>query len=227
MTRRFLMMFASASLAALGGCALSKSQIRDESPGHLQMTASETTAELKISTLVSGEKLDDDARDAVRYFGESYQHEGHGKVVISRPSMGPDDVGALRASSDARAVLLAEGLDPSSISEGPYDASGGSSAPLVITYKTWEASVPGCPDMSSYQVAWTGTNGPLPSFGCAVNSNLAAQLANPGDLVSDHKMDPADLKRRTIVITKYRNGDPTGAARPADASGAISKAVGS
>jgi pilus assembly protein CpaD len=59
-----------------------------------------------------------------------------------------------------------------------------------------------------------------------VNSNLAAQIANPGDLVGDHHMDPADMKRRTVVISKYRNGEATGASRSADSSGAISKAVG-
>lgn len=226
MSSRFLMMFAGAACVALSGCGLTKAQIRSQDLSRKQMVAAEVTAELKIDAVVSGEKLGESERGAIRYFGEAYQREGHGKVIISRPSMGPDDVAALRAAADARAVLLAEGVAPERIAEGPYDASGAKSAPLVITYKTWEARVPGCPDVSNYQIAWTGTNGTLPSFGCAVNSNLAAQIANPGDLVGDHRMDPADVKRRTVVITKYRNGEPTGAARSTDASGAISKAVG-
>jgi pilus assembly protein CpaD len=227
MTRRFQMMFAGASLVALSGCAVSQSQIRDADLSRKQMVAAEVTAELKIDAIVSGEKLGDSERGAIRYFGDAYRHEGHGKVIISRPTMGADDVAALRAAADARAVLLAEGLDPATITEGSYDASGARSAPLVITYKTWEARVPGCPDISNYQIAWTGTNAALPSFGCAVNSNLAAQIANPGDLVGEHHLDPSDLRRRTIVISKYRNGEPTGASRSTDASGAISKAVGS
>jgi pilus assembly protein CpaD len=226
MSRRFLMLFAGASFAALSACAVSQKQINAADLSRKQITAAEVTAELKIDAIVSGEKLGDSERGAIRYFGDAYQREGHGKVIISRPTMGADDVAALRASADARAVLLAEGIDPASITEGPYDASGARSAPLVITYKTWEARVPGCPDISNYQIAWTGTNASLPSFGCAVNSNLAAQIANPGDLVGDHPLDPADVKRRTVIMTKYRNGEPTGASRSAEASGAISKAVG-
>ena len=226
MSRRFQVLFASASLAALSGCGLTPSEIRDQDLSRKQIVAAEVTAELKIDAIVSGEKLDDSERGAIRYFGEAYQHEGHGKVIISRPSMGTDDVAALRASADARAVLLAQGIDPVSITEGPYDASGARAAPLVITYKAWEARVPGCADLSNYQVAWTGTNATLPSFGCAVNSDLAAQIANPADLVSDHHMAAADTKRRTIVITKYRNGEATGSTHTTDSSGAISKAVG-
>ena len=65
----------------------------------------------------------------------------------------------------------------------------------------------------------------LPSFGCATAMNLAAQIANPGDLVGPHRMDPADTGRRGVVFSKYRNGEKTSAERNGDASGAISQAV--
>ena len=56
--------------------------------------------------------------------------------------------------------------------------------------------------------------------------NLAAMIADPSDLVGTQKMDPADVGRRSIVLTKYRNGEKTSSERSDDASGAISKAVG-
>ena len=74
-------------------------------------------------------------------------------------------------------------------------------------------------------MAWTGANSALPSFGCAVSYNLAAQIADPSDLVGAQKLDPADTARRAIVLSKYRNGEPTTATRSAESSGAISKAV--
>ena len=44
------------------------------------------------------------------------------------------------------------------------------------------ASVPGCPNWSQpSQPDWD--NKTMPSFGCGVNSNLAAQVANPEDLL--------------------------------------------
>ena len=56
-------------------------------------------ADLKIDTIVAGEKLGEMERDAVKYFAANYQQEGHGAVIISRPSNGPDDISAMRAAA--------------------------------------------------------------------------------------------------------------------------------
>jgi pilus assembly protein CpaD len=191
----------------------------------MQIVAEETTADLKIDSLVAGEKLGAQERDAVKYFATSYQQEGHGAVVISRPSNGPDDISAMRAAADARAVMLAEGIDSSRITEGTYDGTGAKSAPLILSYRTYNAVVPNCPDISHWDFAWTGSNSALPSFGCAVNASLAVQIADASDLVGEQKMDPADIGRRSIVFSKYRNGEKTSSERNTDASGAISQAV--
>ena len=226
MKPRFHIALASVSLIGLGGCLQSPENIAYANRMHTQIQAAEVTAELKIDTVVSGEKLGSSERDAVKYFAAAYQDEGHGSVIISRPSNGPDDVSALRAAADARAIMLAEGVEPRRITEGPYDASGASAAPLVISYLTYEASVPHCPDISHWDMAWTGTNLSLPSLGCAVAVNLAAMIADPSDLVGDQPMDPSDANRRSVVLTKYRNGEKTSAERNQDANGAISSAVG-
>jgi pilus assembly protein CpaD len=65
----------------------------------------------------------------------------------------------------------------------------------------------------------------LPSLGCAVAVNLAAMIADPSDLVGDQPMDPADMGRRSIVLSKYRLGEKTSSEKNDDASGAISSAV--
>ena len=109
MTSRFHIALASVSLIGLGGCLQSPENIAYANRMHTQIQAAEVTAELKIDTVVSGEKLGSSERDAVKYFAAAYQNEGHGAVIISRPSNGPDDVSALRAAADARAIMLAEG----------------------------------------------------------------------------------------------------------------------
>ncbi len=225
MSVRFSIALAGASLAVLGGCAQSADTIAYANRMHTQIVAEETTAGLKIDTIAAGEKLGSLEREAVKYFATSYQHEGHGAVIISRPSNGPDDISAMRAAADARAVMLAEGVDASQIAEGTYDGTGARSAPLILTYRTYNAVVPNCPDMSHWDFAWTGSNNALPSFGCAVNMNLAAQIADASDLVGHQPMDPADTTRRGIMFTKYRNGEKTSSDKNGDASGAISQAV--
>lgn len=225
MTSRSHIVLAGVSLIALGACGHSAEELSWASRAHTQIVAEETTADLKIDTIVSGEKLGEVERDAVKYFAANYQSEGHGAVIISRPSNGPDDISALRAAADARAVMLAEGVDPGRIAEGTYDGTGARSAPLIISYRTYNAVVPNCPDMSHWDFAWTGSNTALPSFGCATAQNLAAQIADAGDLVGVQRMDPADIGRRGVVFSKYRAGEVTSAAKNSDASGAISQAV--
>ncbi len=215
----------AASLMVLGGCAQTDEQIGWSNRMQTQIVAQETTAELKIGDLIPGEKLGLQEREAVRAFALAYQDEGHGAVIISRPSNGPDDISAMRASADARAILLAEGVEQSWIAEGAYDGTGARAAPLIISYRTYNAVVPGCPDLSSVDFADTSSNASLPSFGCAVAVNLAAMIADPSDLVGDQPMDPADIGRRSIVLSKYRSGEKTSSEKNGDASGAISSAV--
>jgi pilus assembly protein CpaD len=223
---KYIVLLGGVSLAVLGGCSHSAKQIAYANRDHLQIQTEEITAELKIDTYVSGEKLGFLEREAVRNFAEAYMEEGHGSVIISRPGGGSDDGAAMRAAADVRAVMLAEGVDASRIAEGPYDASGARVAPLVVSYRTYDAMVPRCPDFSSVDFAATGTNNALPSFGCAVQTNLAAMIADPSDLVGTQKMDPADIGRRGVVLSKYRQGTPTGAERSKDAKGTISSVGG-
>jgi len=73
------------------------------------------------------------------------------------------------------------------------------------------ASVPGCPDWSRNSEndisGGTSTN-----YGCATNSNLAAMIANPEDLVRGQSAD-SDLRTTTSnrAIETYRDMEPSGA----------------
>ncbi|BAV65946.1 CpaD family pilus assembly lipoprotein [Sphingobium cloacae] len=72
------------------------------------------------------------------------------------------------------------------------------------------ASVPGCPNWSSK--AETDANlGASSNYGCAMNSNFAAMIANPEDLVRGQGSD-SDLRTATSnrAISTYREKAPTG-----------------
>ena len=99
MAKRLHIALASLPLIALGGCMQTQEQIAWSNRMHTQIVAQETTAELKIGTVVAGEKLGLRERDAVKGFAMAYQQEGHGAVSISRPSNGPDDISAMRAAA--------------------------------------------------------------------------------------------------------------------------------
>ena len=79
----------------------------------------------------------------------------------------------------------------------------------VIVSRT-RASVPGCPN-------WSGASQPnymnrmMPNFGCAVNSNLAAMVANPEDLVHGREGSAVgDAMTASKAVGAYRRAEPTG-----------------
>jgi pilus assembly protein CpaD len=69
------------------------------------------------------------------------------------------------------------------------------------------ASVPGCPNWAKAEIAATGNTSS--NYGCATNSNLAAMIANPTDLVEGQR-GPVTAGAATRAIRSYREVQPTG-----------------
>lgn len=83
-------------------------------------------------------------------------------------------------------------------------------ARVVLTRST--ASVPGCPDWSA-KSDMNFNNATHPGYGCATNSNLAAMVANPQDLIEGQKGNGETvIMSSTKAIDSYRQQAPTGAA---------------
>lgn len=81
---------------------------------------------------------------------------------------------------------------------------------VVLSRST--ASVPSCPDFSdTYAANFSGRTSA--NHGCATNSNLAAMIANPDDLVRGQPgAASSDPGTSTKAIGSYRRAAPTGAA---------------
>ncbi len=114
--------------------------------------------------------------------------------------------GAVRADVAAEAaragLLLADAVPP----------TPGALAPgtVRIVVSRMAASVPGCPDNSrTYQPnfgAHTSSD-----FGCATNSNLAAMIARPGDLVLGRgNAETTDTMVNTKAVGALRRAAPSG-----------------
>lgn len=82
---------------------------------------------------------------------------------------------------------------------------------IRLIVRRTSASVPGCPDWSSKQES-DMSGGTTSNFGCGVNGNLAAMIANPEDLVRGQSTD-SELRTATSnrAIETYRDKTPTGA----------------
>jgi pilus assembly protein CpaD len=72
------------------------------------------------------------------------------------------------------------------------------------------AKVPGCPDFSRVRSPEFESN-TSSNQGCAINSNIAAMVANPGDLVRGQVGHPiTDQATSNRAIDAYRKAVPTG-----------------
>ena len=47
------------------------------------------------------------------------------------------------------------------------------------------------------------------NFGCSTQSNIAAMVSNPADLLGPRSMTPSSADRRDTVYDKYVKGQPT------------------
>ncbi len=81
-------------------------------------------------------------------------------------------------------------------------------ARVVITRST--ASVPDCPNWSAKSSA-NYNNAAHPNYGCAINSNFAAMVANPEDLIKGQEgTGETVVLSATKAIDTYREKAPTG-----------------
>ena len=124
------------------------------------------------------------------------------RVAIDDPSMSSATRDAISTLAGRRGILISDGAP---VTEG-YVAPG--NARVVITRST--ASVPGCPDWSDNSEL-NYNNATYPGYGCAVNSNLAAMVANPEDLIKGQEgTGETTVMSSTKAIDSYRGQAPTG-----------------
>jgi len=118
------------------------------------------------------------------------------------------------SGNQAAARLVAEGivkrLRKRGVPEGhivhqPYDASQyGASAPIRLVYSEMAASTGPCGRWPK-DLMDTSDNKHWANFGCSYQNNLAAQIANPADLLGPRQPGEIDAARRGVTIDDYRD----------------------
>lgn len=146
------------------------------------------------------------------------------EIVISAPMGGADSSASGRMASQVRDRLVMYGAPAPRVRIIGYDAAGQDDAPLRVGYEYFVADGPRCGDTWE-NITATRNNTAYGNFGCAMAANLAAQVANPEDLLRPRDSTPADAGRRDTVLGKYRKGEVTSSAKDEQAKGTISKAI--
>ena len=190
---------AAGALALVAGCSGAPANTSLNSVNQPMVERSTHTLDLAMAgdSLPPGEQ-----RRLASWFEEL--DLGYGDRVAIDDALHSDEVRAqVRALAARHGVLMSEvapetpgRLDPGNVR-------------IIVGRST--AHVPGCPGWSN-QPATTLGNATSPGFGCAVNSNFAAMVANP-----EHLLHGASGTGETVVmsgskaIASWRELPPTGA----------------
>lgn len=176
----------------------------------------------RIALGVHDDGLSSNQRAAVRDLVDRFAASGSGTIRVEGPGGG--DEAAARMTWSVKDALIHTGVPADRIQVVGYDAPD-PRAPVLVGFETFTAAVPRC------GTAWENLsinpgNRTSSNFGCAVTANLAAQIADPADIVRPRDMTPAHAGRRTVIFDHYRLGETTSAPQEdLVASGGVSQSV--
>ena len=207
--------------AALAGCTA------DTNPQTLALTPTEhfgitvTSRPEQIAIGLHRSGLTATQKAALGQFVSQWRDDGGGVVSVRTPVDGGDPAMARRMQDEASAYLIQLGVPRERVQVSGYASNRAPGAPLLASYERFEAQGPNCSSGWADLTA-TGHNSTFGHFGCAVTANIAAQIANPRDLIAPAVMTPGDNVRRAQVLDKYRKGEVTSSAKDDQADGKTS-----
>ncbi len=161
------------------------------------------TVDLPVSS--SDSKLSVNQKSAVNGFLTSYGNGGSGPIRILVPSGSVNEAAARRISDQIAGHIQAKKVAQGNVSLDYYQASANEAAPIRLSYRAMAAQTGKCGRWPG-DLMETQENKHYANFGCAYQNNLAAQIANPADLLGPQGTDSIDAERRGAVIEDYRDG---------------------
>ncbi|HKS60699.1 MAG TPA: CpaD family pilus assembly protein [Xanthobacteraceae bacterium] len=166
-------------------------------------------------------------RTEVAGVAPAWRREATGGLLIEVPVGGANERAAAGAAREIRAILSANGVPGHSIEMRPVPTRDPVRLGTIrVNYPRMVAETGPCglwpEDIGPTLNAAHTNNRPHWNHGCASQRNLAAQVAEPADLVQPRAETPVLASRRTTVLDKYRKGEATATQYPDANKGKIS-----
>jgi pilus assembly protein CpaD len=143
-------------------------------------------------------------REQLQGFLSSYDRSAASVVQILLPQGSANEAAARRAAAGLAEVARSAGVPRGRITILSYHVNAPDSQPPVrVSYSKVVASAGACgrwPD----DLMKNSENKHYADFGCSYQRNLAAQVANPNDLIGPRKQGDIDATNRNDVINVYR-----------------------
>ena len=212
-----------AAAAALAGCTAYGQAVRDPYPEDIRdrhpISLREGPKTLELFVGVNRGGLSPAQRADLVAFAHTWQQDSTGGILIDIPSGTPNAHAAHDAVGEVRSILAAAGVSPGAIATRRYrPVSPIKFATLRLSYPKMIAEAGPCGtwprDLGANIEGIDPSNHSYWNFGCTQQRNLAAMVATPSDLVQPRGETPAYTARRTVVLEKYRKGEPTPTKNP-------------
>lgn len=164
----------------------------------------------------AGAPLDRRQAEDVADFAQEYRKSGKGGLVAEVPSGARRERATHDTLAGIRSALARNGVSPSMLSIRSYPVQDpGLATPIRLSFASLKAMVPHqCgqwpTDLGVSDFKFSSSNEPYWNLGCASQATLAAQVADPIDLVRAREEGRPDIVKRMGAITKIREGkDPS------------------
>ena len=196
-----------------GGCGnvhnIEVGSIPDDYRTRHPIVVSENLVAIDLPVVASDVQLAYADKGRVEDFADRFRSSGADSIQVQLPSGSTNEYAASRVSGGIVETLRKRGVGRNHIFVQPYSAVGSSGpVPIRLSYSALVAKTGPCGRWPE-DLTETSENKNYFNFGCASQQNLAAQIADPRDLLSPRGSDTIDAQRRTTVIDNYRRGELT------------------
>lgn len=202
---------AVALIAVISGCAnrdsLSTGSIPDDYRTRHPIVVGEAEKVIDIPIASGDRRLNQGQRDVIAGFAADFAASSAGTIQILSPQGSSNSGAAYAARKEIRSLFVKMGISNKRIIDTSYAAGGGGdAAPIRLSYVAIAARTAPCGEWPEDMTLNTTQNKNYYNFGCASQSNLAAQIANPNDLLGPRRMTSPDAVARGQAIERYREG---------------------
>lgn len=203
---------AAAAIGLLSGCASRDSvtvgSIPDDYRTNHPIVISEKEQKIDLPVGIGDRGMTHVQRVTLLGFLDGYDKSAAPTLSIFVPAGSANEIAAAAAARDFAKLAVKSGIPSSRIALASYQAGASeTSAPVRVSYAKLRAHTDKCGRWPEDLLAGT-ENKHYANFGCSYQNNLAAQLANPADLIGPRKQTEIDAENRSAVIEDYRqNGN--------------------
>lgn len=192
----------------LAGCAkrdsITVGSVPDDYRTNHPIVIAEKEETLDLPVAASSRGATASQRASLEGFLANYDTTAAPTLNIVVPSGSPNAVAAGEVARDFAHIAQKAGVPAARIMLASYSAMPEEAiAPVRVSFVAMRAQTDKCGRWPE-DILQTSENKHYANFGCSYQNNIAAQIANPSDLLGPRKQTPIDPANRQGVIGEYQ-----------------------